>query len=107
MADTDTRPGWQRLRDWRKAQEISQHDAAERLGVRQATWCEWESADVKRGPNRDMAIRIEALTEGAVPIESWSQDPRVAEDMERVIRNRTEHDDAAETVAPPSQPEAG
>jgi hypothetical protein len=50
------------------------------MEVRQATWCGWESRDVRRGPGRDMAIRIEALTAGDVPFESWSRDPRVAED---------------------------
>ena len=92
---SDTRPGWQRLRDWRKAAKLSQQEAADRIDVRQATWCEWESADVRRGPNRDLAVRIEALTEGAVPIESWSQDPSVAEDMERVVASRL----AAKAVA--------
>lgn len=84
----DGRRGAERLRAWRIGRGLSQSEAAWQIDVRQATWCGWESDDVRRGPNRDLAIRLEALTEGAVPIESWSGDPRVAEDMQQIVRGR-------------------
>ena len=67
------------LRAWRERAGHSQVAAARELGVRSATWNEWESG--KREPGRDLAVRLEALTKGEVPVESWSQDPRVCEAM--------------------------
>ena len=59
------------LRTWRKGAGKTQGDAAEALGVAQPTWSEYEKG--KKTPRTMHALKLAALTEGAVPIESWGQ----------------------------------
>lgn len=85
------KPGWKLLRAWREGRGLSQNKAGSLIGVRQATWCEWEREDTagaNRGPGRDIAVRLEALTDGAVPVESWSQSAEVAEAMRKIAKLR-------------------
>lgn len=74
------------LKSWRTAAGITQTAAAEKLGVRPATWSEWESG--QRGAGRDHAVMLENLTDGAVPLESWSKDAAVGEAMAQNIARR-------------------
>lgn len=78
--------GPQLLKDWRLAADITQTAAAEKLGVRPATWSEWESG--ARQPGRDHAVLLENLTEGAVPLESWSKEQGVVTAMAQNIARR-------------------
>lgn len=74
------------LRAWRKEADLSQGQAAEKLGVRQARWSELESGE--HSPGRELAIRIEQLTGGAVPIEAWSDDPTIHDAMRSIVERR-------------------
>lgn len=60
------------LRQWRETRQprISQQDAADSIGVRQATWSAWEGGRAK--PQVEQAIAIERLTSGEVPVVSWA-----------------------------------
>lgn len=66
------------LRDWRKAAGISQSEAAELIDVRQPTWSDYEQG--RKVPRTILAVKIAALTGGAVPVESWG--PEVSEAAE-------------------------
>lgn len=74
------------LKAWREESGLAQSAAAKKIGVRQPTWCEWESGG--RTPQLDHAIRIEVLSEGRCPIESWADDPEVARAMREALRRR-------------------
>jgi hypothetical protein len=54
--------------------------------VTSAAVCDWEAG--KKEPKGDNRLLIEATTEGAVPIESWSSDPEVREAMRTVLARR-------------------
>lgn len=75
-----------RLKEWRVAAGLTQTALAENLGVRPATLSEWESG--ARAPGRDHAVLLEDATEGAVPLESWSDDPEVAAAMVQNVARR-------------------
>lgn len=65
-----TTPGL--LRDWRKQRGLTQSDLATRLGVSGATLSDWEAG--KKTPRIESAVRIERVTEGAVPVGAWLAD---------------------------------
>jgi transcriptional regulator with XRE-family HTH domain len=73
-----------RLRAWRKRRGYTQDVAAKRLGLSQAMVSDLEQG--KRGPSRDDAIVIERET--GIAIEAWSDDPRIAEAMDTIVRQR-------------------
>lgn len=75
-----------RLRAWRKAIGISQDEAATKVGVHQNTWSDWENA--RKVPSTEAAIRLDVLTAGACPIEGWSDDPQVRQDMRAALHRR-------------------
>jgi len=79
--------GAELLQSWRSNAGFSQVKAAALLGVRQASWSEWERG-LSRTPGRDLAILLEVLTGGAVQIESWSHDRAVANAMAALVRMR-------------------
>jgi DNA-binding transcriptional regulator YiaG len=54
---------------WFKENGIRKNWFAVRLGVRSSDISRWLSGKVK--PSRPVRKRIEELTEGAVPMESW------------------------------------
>lgn len=74
------------LKQWRDAHGLTQKEAAGAIKVTAASICDWESG--KKAPTGDNLIRIEAATEGAVPIESWCIDPVVVEAMRAVLVRR-------------------
>lgn len=78
--------GSELLRQWRESRGLSQEKAAEIFGVTAPSVCEWESR--KKTPKGNTLICIEARTDGAVPIESWSDDPDIAEAMRAVLSRR-------------------
>lgn len=90
--------GPEALSAWRKSAGKSQTECAETLGVRQATWSEWEAGH--RSPRIKHALAIAKMSGGAVPIEVWSGVE------EAVPANETEEEapaDAAPTFQhPPS-----
>ena len=90
--------GPQLLKDWRAASGMTQTAAAEKLGVRPATWSEWESG--ARQPGRDLAILLEDMTGGAVPLESWSENAGVAEAMAQNVARRHDAASSAATTDP-------
>lgn len=57
------------IREWRKKQGLSQATCAKRVGVAQSAWNQWETG--KGEPRVRFAVRLEALTEGAVPVAMW------------------------------------
>ena len=90
------------LKEWRTTAGFTQTVLAEKLGVRPATWSEWESG--ARAPGRDHAVLLEDATKGAVPLESWSKDPEVTEAMaQNVARRRI---DTPLPIAPDPRPSA-
>jgi len=86
------------LKRWRDQTGTSQSAAAEAVDVRQATWCAWEAG--KAAPHLEQAIKIEAATNGAVPIESWSDDPAVQTAMRQALERRA----SEQYPRPPSSP---
>ena len=58
------------LKEWRTSLELSQTEAAARLGVSNATWCDWEQGN--KSPTVDRAVDLEKETEGAVTIKLWA-----------------------------------
>lgn len=68
--------GPSKLKAWRKAEGISQEEAATRVKVHQNTWSDWESGN--KTPRTDTALEIDVLTKGACPIESWADDATAA-----------------------------
>lgn len=69
MADSGTKQGGSLLAEWRSGVGKSQTECAAGVGVRQATWSEWESG--AKNPQIKYAIRIERMTGGAVPVTCW------------------------------------
>jgi DNA-binding XRE family transcriptional regulator len=58
------------LKTWRtEVAKLSQGGAAELFDVRQPTYSDWENG--RKTPRTVLALKIAAMTEGAVPIESW------------------------------------
>lgn len=65
------------LRKWRGSLGLTQAECARAVGVRQPTWCDWEAGTV---PRVALALRLEELTGGQVPVEAWADGPRMAQD---------------------------
>jgi transcriptional regulator with XRE-family HTH domain len=72
------------LKAWRTDSGLSQEQAAERVGVRAATWCDWENG--KKDPRTDRAQDLERLTEGRVTLPMWADWAR-----EKAGRKEPEH----------------
>lgn len=67
----------ERLRAWRKLNDLSQTEAAERFGVPQGTWAPWETG--KKSPDRENAPKLESFTDGKVKASDWpSRKRRIA-----------------------------
>jgi transcriptional regulator with XRE-family HTH domain len=67
------------LRAWRDGRGLSQQEAAELLGVSQASVSDYERG--VKSPDVDRALRIAETTDGSVPVESWrkpDESPHVA-----------------------------
>jgi transcriptional regulator with XRE-family HTH domain len=54
---------------WREAAGLTQNDVAARVGVTQSRYSDWERGHGK--PALNNAIRLEEISEGAVPLELW------------------------------------
>jgi transcriptional regulator with XRE-family HTH domain len=68
---TVAKPAGKRLRQWRRARDITQVALANMIGVWQGTLASWETgAKDPGGARRD---RIEQLTAGEVPAKSWER----------------------------------
>lgn len=61
--------GARRLREWRLVRGVSQARLTELLDVHRRTPHEWEWG--AKIPSLMSAVRIDALTEGEVPVEAW------------------------------------
>ena len=59
----------QQLHAWRSAQPRTLRSIVDAAGVSHPTWLGWEAGD--RTPTLAGALRVEVLTGGAVPVESW------------------------------------
>jgi len=57
------------LVDWRKEAGLTQGQCAERLGISQPTWSNYEHG--LKVPRTVVAVKIATLTNGAVPVEAW------------------------------------
>jgi transcriptional regulator with XRE-family HTH domain len=57
------------LRQWRKRRGLSQHQAAEILGIDLMTLSRYERGVVR--PNLERALEFAVRTDGEVPVESW------------------------------------
>ena len=85
------------LSDWRELKGLSQGDLAEAVGLRSRA----QISDIERGRQKasaDLAIRIDRLTGGAVPVRILRPD---LHDV-RVIQ--PSNSDAAPTLAPDTMP---
>lgn len=71
------------LKSWREAQGLSQEKAGALVDVHQNTWCDWERGE--KAPRTTTALRLHTLTNGACPVESWSESAEVAETYRRSI----------------------
>jgi len=60
-----------RLFHWRKASGLSQTACAERVGVQQGTWSEWEGGTRRPGPDKQAALEL--LTGGTIPASDWAE----------------------------------
>jgi predicted transcriptional regulator len=69
------------LLQWMEANEKSQVDVAETLGVDQSAVSLWLSGE--RKPNADSRIAIEQMTNKKVTIESWSTPAKRARKTKR------------------------
>ena len=67
----------EKLKCWREKAEITQTEAAKRLGVSQATYCDYEAGN--KVPRMDKAEDMERLTEGAVKLPEWAEFVRARE----------------------------
>lgn len=87
------------LRMWRKAEGRKQGDVADELGVRQPTWSAYEAG--RKTPRTPVALDLETLTKGAVPIGAWGkfETPEEAEAIEAAA-------DAGRVATPPETPKA-
>ena len=59
---------------WRNERKLSQVEASERLGLEDQGWY----SKLERGfrkPGRSLAVRIEQVTDGQVPVASWDLPP--------------------------------
>jgi len=65
------------LKEWRENQALSQVAAAERIGVSQPTYSDYERG--RKIPRTQLALKIQAVTDGAVPVAAWvAADDRTA-----------------------------
>jgi transcriptional regulator with XRE-family HTH domain len=71
VSDPATAP--EALKDWRKANELSQEEAGKRMPVTVAagTWCDWEPGN--KVPTVDRAEDLEKVTGGAVTVPMWAE----------------------------------
>jgi DNA-binding XRE family transcriptional regulator len=64
------------LKRWRtEVRHISQDEAAKLVDVHQNTWSDWENGN--KSPRTEVAMRLDVLTEGLCPIDSWSDDSKL------------------------------
>lgn len=64
------------LKEWRASAGLSQVQAAELVGVRQPTWCAWETGKVT--PHIEGALKIARVSGGVVPVEAWCSPDELA-----------------------------
>lgn len=64
------------LKSWRKTAGLSQEEAAEKVGVHQNTWSDWEAA--RKTPRTETALDLDVLTGGACPVEAWASEETAA-----------------------------
>jgi transcriptional regulator with XRE-family HTH domain len=69
MANNPRNPRPEAVNNYLKSEAITQAGFADRLGVKQSTVSKWCAGDKR--PGLDMAVKIEAATGGAVPVDSW------------------------------------
>jgi transcriptional regulator with XRE-family HTH domain len=56
------------LKKWREDQDLSQKDAAAKVPVSPAAWCEWEQG--KKVPDIEKAEALERVT--GIPMSTWA-----------------------------------
>jgi DNA-binding XRE family transcriptional regulator len=69
---------------WRRERNLSQDAAAERMGVAQATWAQWETE--RKEPELGSAVAIQALTGGRVRANRWPSAVRALDTMKRALK---------------------
>jgi ribosome-binding protein aMBF1 (putative translation factor) len=57
----------EQIKKWRETNDLSQKDAAQRVGCPPSSWCEWEHGD--KCPDLDNAATLEDVT--GVSMRSW------------------------------------
>ena len=60
------------LKLWRAEVKLSQHDVAQRLGIRESIVSHFECG--RRTPNLDLLMAIEDMTGGSVVARMWTED---------------------------------
>ena len=76
----------EQIRAWRENNGLSQAAAAERVGVSQPTWSDWEAG--KKCPHVAQAIRLER--EAGIPVSAWEGVAEAQRERARIRRTCTE-----------------
>jgi transcriptional regulator with XRE-family HTH domain len=58
------------LRKWRQEADLSQAEAAKKIGASQSAWASWEAGN--RGPDNHNSHQIELLTDGEIRARLWA-----------------------------------
>ena len=61
------------LTEWRSIARLTQTEAAERCGVTQPAYSDWEAG--RKAPLIENALAIADATGGLVPVEAWARKP--------------------------------
>lgn len=85
------------LKQWRAAQTppATLTSVAKSLGISHSLVLEWEKGT--RNPGVQLALRLEDLTGGAVPIETWNYTRELVELMRSAVGRRDADEELAET----------
>lgn len=68
------------MRAWRETHDITQEQAATEIGASQSAYSDWEQG--RKMPGIENALRIARATDGAVPVESWLNEPAANDDAQ-------------------------
>ena len=62
------------LKRWRERKDLTQGEAAARVGVKQSAWSQWEAGNDT--PRIKQILAIAKLTAGEVAPDAWVESPR-------------------------------
>lgn len=80
------------LKQWRTREGLTQSSAAEKFGVSQPSYSDYENG--RKTPRTKLALHIARVTDGAVPVASWGD----------VLPDEDASDDEEDVAAPDSSP---